>query len=698
MKNLLIILFVALFTLNVNAQNPIAVNDIFYTYPEISTSILRNEIIQNDTVSGVFKIVDTVIYSGSNQIAPIYFTGSTSWLGLKSLLFTAQAGFFGLDSITYVLTDEVIPSLYDTAKIYIHVMRSSSNLDLNNISARIDQEALFTNREVTPAVSEFRVPKGEVGIDPYLNTIHSANFWIASSDASGYVSAFGPRLGLSGRSSGPIMDEEYYEAYSEKWDRVWKVSQTEIDYHIANYTNAGYSPIDEIENWPAHGDISKGQAANLAPFVDADMDGIYNPMEGDYPKIKGQQAVYFIKNDRRSTYNTKGIEIHGMAYAYDCPSDSAINNTIFINYKIYNRSQFLLLDTYAGFFVDFEIGPGQEEYIACDVERGSFYVYNGDDFNESRNGAEGYGAHPPAQGVVFLKGPKKNNDGIDNPLTTNISAAIAQDGIPYAGLGVGYGDGIPDNEYLGMEHFINFNIDNDPINGEPPGIVQQWYYLQGKWGGVSGGFPMSWGGDGTGLADGVVGAVASSYLYPGDSDPLLWSTGGVSATPTSWSEMSEGNVPGDRSGSIGSTGPFTMQPGDMKELDLALVFGRDYQNTGNTAAIVVMQERIDSIRSYYLDDFQSVCGGVLASVNKVEEQENNLQVYPNPFNNQFMVNYKLDNATAQLMVFNMYGKLVSNQLISTTNTMVDLSAEANGIYFVQITDGATRITKKMVKQ
>jgi type IX secretion system substrate protein/Big-like domain-containing protein len=695
MKNLLFILLGVLFALNINAQNPVAVNDTFYTNFETLTKVYRYQLYQNDSVAGAYKIIDTVLYAGVNQFYPYYI--GISIIDFDYFNFTPQAGFFGLDSLTYVLTDETTPSLYDTAKIYIYVKRKGhENLDLNNISARIAPEVLFHQRETGPAVSGFNVPKQVNVGDPYYATIYGANLWISGKDLNGNVKTFGPSLtdeianpplvGYEEGDAGPISDE--YEFYSYKWDRTWKVSQSEINDHIAWFNNPSSNPSyvipEAILSWPGNG-YESGQAYQLAPFYDYDGDGNYDPTSGDYPLIKGQQAVYFIKNDKRKSHSYSasplGVEIHGMAYAYDCPSDSAINNTIFLNYKIYNRSAFTYTNVYAGMWTDFDIGNSSDDYVACDVARGSFYGYNGDNDDEDGGGVSGYGSHPPAQSVVFLKGPKKDDDGIDNPLTTNISAAITQDGIPYAGLGIGYGDGIDDNEDLGMKHFMYYNIGGNTTTGDPNAAVEYYNYLQGKWR------------DGSTVyaSDGVT---PTDYMFYGDSDPLFWSTGGIPVNSLSETEL--GNTPGDRRG-VGSTGPFTMQPGEMKELELAFVFGRDYQNTGNTAGVIVMQERIDSIRSYYLDDFQSVCGGTLFSINDVEEEENNLQVYPNPFNNQFMVNYKLENATAQLMVFNMYGKLVSNQLISTTNTMVDLSAEANGIYFVQITDGVNRLTKKLVK-
>lgn len=70
-------------------------------------------------------------------------------------------------------------------------------------------------------------------------------------------------------------------------------------YHQNNRASSGYQPIEVIANWPAHGDVSKGQAYYLAPFVDNNNDGDYNPLDGDYPKIKGQQAIYYIYNDNK---------------------------------------------------------------------------------------------------------------------------------------------------------------------------------------------------------------------------------------------------------------------------------------------------------------------------------------------------------------------------------------------------------------
>ena len=55
-----------------------------------------------------------------------------------------------------------------------------------------------------------------------------------------------------------------------------------------------------------------------------------------------------------------GLEIHGMVYAFDAPDDEALNNTVFFNYKIFNRSQKDYHDTYIAVWDDMDIGSGWE--------------------------------------------------------------------------------------------------------------------------------------------------------------------------------------------------------------------------------------------------------------------------------------------------------------------------------------------------
>lgn len=75
----------------------------------------------------------------------------------------------------------------------------------------------------------------------------------------------------------------------------------------------------------------------------------------------------------------------------------------------------------------------------------------------------------------------------------------------------------------------------------------------------------------------------------------------------------------------------------------------------------------------------------------------NLAVYPNPFNNKLTVNYELINTTATLEIYNLLGKKIKSQLLSQSTTVIDLANFSNGIYFITIVDGNSRISRKVVK-
>jgi len=691
-------------TLTSNSQNnaPIAVNDTLFIAFNDSTYVQSANgtqyfLVDDSDPDGNTIYLDSAFYNGSGFFNDTIQIISPTFLIWK-FSYKPTLNYVGIDSVRYIIRDNGIPVMYDTATVYLFVKHQEyQQLDLNNINTRLGLNQLF--HDATNSISAFEVPKGDT-----THTIYAANLWIAGKnqdsvylDAVNYGSLIPSTLTEFMSRSGPIMDAMYYKQYDYTWDRLWKITSNDILYHQNNWNSGSYQPIEVILNWPAHGDVSKGQAYYLAPFVDVNGDNFYNPFDGDYPQIKGQQAIYFIYHDVNFSASYSGgpvlnSETHYMAYAYNCPSDSAINNTIFLDYTIYNRSNLTYDSTYVGMWTDFDIGDYSDDYVGCDVARSTFYGKNGDDVDESGNGTLGYGAYPPAQGVTFLQGAKQDSDGTDNPLTQNVPLALANNGIVYPGLGNGFGDGVADNEYWNMEHFVYYSIGGGQHlgDGDPQNSLDYYNYLHAIW---RDGSNMVWGGNGHFSGGGTV---PTKYLFPEVTDPLWYGTGGVTTAPANWSEAGEGNPPSDRRG-MGSTGPFTFEPDSSISITLAFVFGRDYQTTGAQAGVVVMQERVDSIRSYYLTDFGTVCGGAL-SVADNEEKENALLVYPNPFNNELIINYELENNAATLAVYNLIGEQIKTQTITQKTTVIDLANEPNGIYFVSITDGSNRLSRKVIKQ
>ncbi len=85
------------------------------------------------------------------------------------------------------------------------------------------------------------------------------------------------------------------------------------------------------------------------------------------------------------------------------------------------------------------------------------------------------------------------------------------------------------------------------------------------------------------------------------------------------------------------------------------------------------------------------------SVEELNVDIRNLTIYPNPFSNQFLVSFKPSDKTT-VEVYNLLGGRVLTQQITTLLTLLDLSNQPNGVYFVRVTDGKEVLTKKVIKQ
>ncbi len=574
-------------------------------------------------------------------------------------------------------------------------------LDINNIKARINANS-FLFHDPTNSTPSFEYPANSG-----KNTIYSARLHVLGEDVNGQLKGSIPfAINNVTLHSGPIMNNADYASAAPAWDKVWKINCSEIqlfkDWYQAgtddqnNGTNTqatnypGYQIPTSIINWPAHGDVSKGQALQIAPFFDTDGDSFYDPTSGDYPLIKGDQAIFFIYNDSRSSslIPRAQTEIRGLAYAFANANDSALNNTIFINYEIINQGLFIQYNTHIGFDVDFDLGNSSDDFVGSDVARSAFYAYNGDAFDEDANGALGYGANLAAQGVVILSGGYQDSDGTDNPLTNNVQQAISTNGSVYPNAGSGYGDGIIDNEKLGLTNFMHYG-NGSGAQGSPVNAWDYYEVIQSKW---NDGTPLTSGGSGYG------GNVTTKHAYPNTSDPLHFSSNGV-VGQTAWSETNSGNPPGDRK-AIGAIGPIYMPQGHTQHVEIALISARDYTGSGNQASIVILNERIDSIKSYFANGLLSDCssGGFTTAIESHLLNNNTLQIAPNPFTNRFVVNYKAANDNAQLRIYNLMGERVLSQTIPNKTTTINLANQANGIYSITIIDGDKSISKKIVKQ
>src|ERR1051325_955755 len=349
----------------------------------------------------------------------------------------------------------------------------SADLDINNVKARINPGGdLFWDFQT----ARFEVPKGSG-----INSIFAANLWIGGMDNQNqlHVAAQTYRQAGTDFYPGPLdtlnVDILSSVSNSAQWNRVWKINKSTID----SFKLGLFQTIPQsIMNWPGNGDPQYNQNNYLAPYFNAGGTWKYEPASGDYPIIKGDQAIYFIYNDHMQGVNHTesktslplGVEIHGMAYAFKCSGDSALDNTIFIHYKIINRSFFQWQNCYAGMWCDFDIGDYSDDYVGCDVTRQCFYGYNGD-ATDGTGGPGTYGTKLGAQSVVFLHGLESDSaDGVDN----NKNCMIDEPG-----------------ETSLMSKFLYYNNDGSVI-GNPDTAYHYYNYLRELW---KDNTPMSYGGN-----------------------------------------------------------------------------------------------------------------------------------------------------------------------------------------------------------
>ena len=681
MKHKLLILLMIAFSAQAWSQEgPVAVDD--YAYAQAGDTITIN-VLENDYHP------DGLNYKISVASNCLSHTDSTITYYIDYGAY--RSGYMLQDTLAavYVLIDENgFNGEYalGLVEILIEPVLCCNYLDINNIKTYIQPfDNQFYRKDGRDTTASFEFPKGSG-----KSTLNCTALWVAGTYETNTICSSMEMTGVGDMwyNPGPFSIDGIhlstdYQTILE-WTKVWKLTKEQVEFHALHYWEESYEPNEDISTWPAHGDPTLHQAEKLAPFVDVDGDGQYNPMLGDYPLIRGDQCIFFIiqdgsppDNNNNPYHHGLGIECHVMAYEFYNENSPAMNNTVFLSYKIYNRSAYTYDDTYIGWYTYFAIGSMLDDYLGCDVSRGAFYGYNGDDYDEG-----GYGENPPAQAVVLLGGPLMDANGVDDP-QGQCNGSIN---------GVGFGDGIIDNERYGMSYFTSFNsnyyLDSINIQGTPYAPVEIYNCLQGKWKDTTN---ITYGGSGC-PATGSYGPDAR-FMYPGLSDPCNWGTVGVPPNgPLDWTEISAGNLPGNRYGT-GSMGPFTFEPGTMERIDVAYV--ASFADPGETAVETLMRS-VDEVRAKYLENptyFGYQWLGM--EENQIDPIENKLIVFPNPVTNKLTFSCYGKDGEVNYRLTNMMGKTeMRGQTDSNESHTLDVSALNPGIYILSITSkNGTQVVK-----
>ncbi len=574
------------------------------------------------------------------------------------------------------------------------------HLDINNIKARFQSAGLLFNDPYN------NTPAFEVIPGSNQHTIYAGNLWLGGVDGNNQLHLAGEKYSLGGQWGdfypGPVSNASVYATSHFDWNYVWKVTKDEIDEFIDWYNcgqtpgciqNSSYTIPSVITNWPGNGAPWSGQNQYIAPFYDMDQNGIYNPNNGDHPCIKGDMAIFTVFNDDYNHLNSGGdslrVEVRAMHYAYNS-SDSALANTIFSEYTLINFSNETYTDMKIGLWLDMDIGCSEDDYTGCDVERNLAYTFNSDSVdNQGCNGASPFGNRPPAQGVVVLRGPKQDEDNLDNPIGIGLNESIN---------GCGYGDGIIDNERIGMSGFISFDRTlNASIFGDPVTAVDYHNYLNNIW---RDGSHLVYGGFGHISSSGAT-SIQANYMFPDSSDNIYFSgTNGVDPG-FDWSEYDNSgsgtfNPYGDRR-ILTSMGSFTMEPLSVQEFTIAHIAARNYVDNTPPSSVALLKSYTDDIINFYACDSLRVCTSQLLSVNEdITNDEVYVEIYPNP--TEGIININTQYKVKTCAFYSITGECLMIKETSDVNS-INLAEFPKGFYLLKvILENGNSSTVRVVKK
>jgi len=551
---------------------------------------------------------------------------------------------------------------------------SATELDVNNVRTRINTGGdMWWDLQGEP---EYEIPKGSKKMSMY-----SASLWIGGLDVNDQLKLAALRYRQVGNDywPGPLTIDGTAAIDAEtcsEYDRHFVITRAEVAEflsHIDDATGQFVPTIDYpappkvIQEWPWEGNTAKGQTPYLAPFFDRNQNGIYEWELGDYPYydfdranklcksdmptletttgvskggkladqiLKGDKTIWWVFNDKGNIHSETGGEPIGLeirAQAFGFTTSDEINDMTFYSYEIINRSTFRLRETYFSQWVDTDLGYAYDDYVGCDVLRGLGYSYNGPEIDGAGQ-AWAYGANPPAVGVDFFQGPYMDADGIDNPKHTWVYVIDSISGDTLSATktqvcdvsinGVNFGDTIIDNERFGMRRFVYHNNTGSAAYMTDPSVAVEYYnFLRGIW---KDGTKMIYGGNAHQSSPGSYGPECD-FMFPGDSDPCNWGTGGSPPNgPKFWSEKEAGNQPYDRR-FMQSAGPFTLESGAVNYITVGIPWAR--ATSGGTWASVELLRIVDDKCQRLFENCFAIVEGPDAPDLIVQELDKELILY-----------------------------------------------------------------------
>jgi hypothetical protein len=602
--------------------------------------------------AGILITSNSVLYEILENRAESYLLSAGAPFPPSTIVYNAStntAWFYGVNKIfhsfqfnnyqnTFAGASPNLPVIFDNCK----------NIDINQVKAAIlNLGDMFWNTKTV---------KCEIPKNSRKHTVFANSLWIGGIDASNNLRVAAQTYRQSGTDfwPGPLdtITGGTDSAKGGQYNKIWKVSRFDIEqfkynFLIGNVQSGAFIPKHDILTWPTRdtGNYSR----KLAPFVDVNQDGIYNPLSGgDYPLIKGDQMLFWIYNDNLGIHTeSKGlpmkVEIHASAYAFACPTlstrDSILNYTTFYNYKIFNRSGQIYDSCLLANWTDYDIGNPNNDLYGTNQGNNFVYSYNRDSIDDA-NGENKYGLNPPIMSCVILNGPLAyTNDGIDN----NNDGTTDESG-----------------EKNGMTNSIYYE-NSFTLTGNPANASDYFGYLKTRW---KDNTPLTYGGNGHG------GTVPQKYIFP--DFPYV---------ANAWAQTSatDGRM-------VQGCGPFRFIPNVPIEYDYAFVFSRDTNLAYKSAAYFNMAvSDVQRVKSWFDNNNAPSCLAIFPGISEQSTQLHQLLLFPNPGNNSIQLQFSDQSEITNFVVYDIMGRqLISSDLQTQEKLIVhiDISKLISGVFFI----------------
>lgn len=411
--------------------------------------------------------------------------------------------------------------------------------------------------------------------DVLFSTGFLSDLWVGGLDPNGNLRITAHEFGLprvNRFNLGPLnMNNPISAEDCQFYDRSWVIFGHEIALQIRRQ-NSGEVTIsntpESILLWPAKGNpyITQTEIVDdLAPYFDADSDGIYDPLKNDYPLVLEEESDFLPYQLAFSIYNgympgtgSVPMEFHQMNYMVNCSSSPEASNTIFTRLRYLYRGEEPLTDFRMGAHQVQELGCIGNEYIGCLPEANSSFIYNA--FPEN----------------IFMN--CDNSAPVPDDIAVQRSLVLLNAEMPFYGF------------------YVSSSIADPPPQMGTPGVAQDFYYLMtGRWYDTT---PLTVGNDG---------------FNPGSNDSTLFAYPDLPTDPDGWSIEQHTQLTYPRY-SITGLVARDLNPGDEGIIDFADYIEIDDSNLGldifndYESSIALLKEQFDSFGSVNTcGSLQSIC-------------------------------------------------------------------------------------------